>query len=243
MSTLPFPQTRLISTAADHLAFRQWLDGLTQSSDPGSWSGRTKAHRVLAPLAVQTELGRGSNRMLLDALKAGADHLPERLTVVAERILDCLECSTDANRSLVGDLSHRLITPVDAEDLVQLSNQFTRSIELLAGVASMAAIASIAEPALYPIHEALDEFFAVSVSALPDLGKRGAAHAGYVQLCAQHQKAKNFFRSYFTDLVAAADTPERVFAVATVRSEYSRLMTHMVQTARLIFRIALKNGA
>jgi len=243
MSTLPFPQTRLSPTAADQLAFREWLTRLTNPSGPGFRLDRSRGARMLAPLVVQTELGRGSNRMLLDALKGGADHLPERLTVVAERILDCLDCSSTASRDLVGDLSRRVITPVDGEDLVKLSRHFSRSIELLAGIASMAAIASFAEPALQNIHDAVDEFFAISVTAIPHLGKREAAFAGYVKLLEQHKKAKTFFRAHFPDLTAAAQTPERIFAVAAMRSEYSRLMTHLVDTAQLIYRIALKNGA
>jgi len=191
---------------------------------------------------VQAELGRGCNRMVLDALAVGRDHLPERMSVVSERILDCLEFATDSNRNMVGDLSHRLITPIDAEDLFQLSRHFVGTIERLASVASNAALVSLAAPAIQPIHTAVAESFVLSTGMLYHLGDRERGHASYVELCRQQQRAKSLSRQYFTGLLAAADSVSKHFGAVTVRRSYNELIAHLGQTAGLLYRTALKNG-
>jgi uncharacterized protein Yka (UPF0111/DUF47 family) len=242
MSSLTLPKWPA-APSVDSIAFRAWLGKATNPNDPGFGFVQNGSHRLIAPVAIRAELGRGCNQMMLDALDAGTEHLPERLSVVSERILDCLECAADADRGLVGELSRCFITPIDAEDLIRLSCHFTRAIELLARVASTASMMSMVEPEVRSIHGVVAEFFDVSAGAVGRLGERAGADDDYSRLMQCQQKAKALSREFFNRLLNTADTPRRAFAVSELGNEYNRLMAQLVSTARVIYHVALKNGA
>ena len=242
MSSLIVPAWPSARPLSDDRSFRSWLKGVASPSGPDLGGREKKLNPVIVPIAVQAELSRGANEMLAEALAAGPEHLPQRMSVVSERISECLELSDSTGKTLLKDLRSRILSPVDVEDLYQLSRSLNSGTAKLGTIASTMSMFSATEAGLHPIHVTVQSSLEVVSRALNHLNDRERSYTAIQQLFQYQTAARQFCRDYFARRMPAITAPVEMFSAVAARHSYDSLITHLGSLSSAIYRTALKNG-
>lgn len=220
--------------------FRLWI-GRVAAPDP-SPKENSRIHRTLQPIAVEAQLCLGANAALADALSSQPGELHDVIPAAAERVSECLQMAMLEDQKLVRGLATQVLTPVDVEDIFQLSRLFVRGIERLAVVASTLAFTQAAEPGLHSIHDIVGRGLSTTADSLAHLNDRARMQSRVLELVSHQREIRVIHRRHFASRMARASSAEQTLATIAARRSYQDLSDFFASVPALLYRTALKNS-